>query len=255
MGDANILITANSQDELLQRFNNVLNHMSKWFQRNWLNLNPTKTKYLKFTSAEVPNALNLTCADHLLLEVETIKFLGLQLDGQITWKNHIHLLLGKLSSTCFLMGQLYYILNIDSLKLIYFANFPSIVRYGIIFWSNQHDVNKVFILQKKILRIMLGLGYRCSGRSWFKQFEISTVPCVYFYSLAMFVTCNSSYFKNNISVHSLHTRQINHLHKPLVKFTPIQRGTTYSTIKVRDLINCHLTVLSFNMTKCRSRLH
>jgi len=72
--DTGTLITANSQDELLQRFNHVLNHMSKWFQANQLTLNPTRTKVLKFTSAELPNALNLTYADKLLLEVETVKF-------------------------------------------------------------------------------------------------------------------------------------------------------------------------------------
>jgi hypothetical protein len=72
--DTGILITANSWDELLQRFNHVLNHMSKWFQANQLTLNPTRTKVLKFTSAELPNALNLTYADNLLLEMETDKF-------------------------------------------------------------------------------------------------------------------------------------------------------------------------------------
>ena len=34
--DTGILITANSQDELLQRSNHVLNHMSKWFRANLL---------------------------------------------------------------------------------------------------------------------------------------------------------------------------------------------------------------------------
>ena len=53
--DTGILTTANSQDELLQRFNHVLNHMSEWFQANQLTLNPTRTKVLKFTSAELPN--------------------------------------------------------------------------------------------------------------------------------------------------------------------------------------------------------
>jgi len=43
-----LLITAVSQDELLQRFKHVLNHMSKWFQANWLLLNPNKPKVLKF---------------------------------------------------------------------------------------------------------------------------------------------------------------------------------------------------------------
>jgi len=96
---------------------------------NWLNLNPTKTKYLKLTSAEVPNKLNVTYADHLLQEVETIKFLGLQLDNQITWKNHIQLLLRKSSSACLLMRQLCYILNTVSLKLINFADFHSLVTW------------------------------------------------------------------------------------------------------------------------------
>jgi len=44
-------------------------------------------------------------------------------------------------------------LNIDSLKLVYFAHFHTVVKYGKIFWGYQHNVNKVFILPKKILRI------------------------------------------------------------------------------------------------------
>jgi len=43
-----LLITAVSQDELLQRFKHVLSHMSKWFQANRLLLNPNKPKVLKF---------------------------------------------------------------------------------------------------------------------------------------------------------------------------------------------------------------
>jgi len=42
-----------------------------------------QTESLKFTSAELPNALNLIYVDHLLLEMETIKFLGLHLDNHI----------------------------------------------------------------------------------------------------------------------------------------------------------------------------
>ena len=149
--------------------------------------NSHQTGSLKFTSAELPNALNLIYVDHFLLEMETIKFLGLCLGNQITWKNHIQLFLRKLSSACFLMRWLCSVLNIDSLKLVYCANFHLIVKNGTIFWRNQQNVTKLFILQKRILRIMLGLGYRSSYRSWFKQLEISTVPCLHTSSLATFV--------------------------------------------------------------------
>jgi hypothetical protein len=79
--------------------------MSKFIQTSWLTLNQTKTKVLKFTSAELPNALSLTYADHLVMEVETIKSLGLQLDDQISWKKHVQHLVRKLSAACFLIRQ------------------------------------------------------------------------------------------------------------------------------------------------------
>jgi len=102
------------------------------------------------------------------MEVETIKFLGLQLDNLILWKKYIQLLLRKLSSACFLMGRMYYILNIDSLKLVYFAHFHSTVKDDIISWGNQHNVNKMIIFQTRVFGIMLGLGYSSSCRARFK---------------------------------------------------------------------------------------
>jgi len=94
--DTSIMITDNSQGELLQRCKNVLNHMSpKWFHAKWLTLNPTKTEVLTFTSVELCNALNLTYADHLM-EVETINRI-IRLPGR-----NIQLLLRKLSSACFM---------------------------------------------------------------------------------------------------------------------------------------------------------
>jgi len=88
---------------------------------------------------------------------------------------------------------------------------------------------------------MLGLGYRSSCRAWLIQLDILIVPCLYIYSVVMFVICNSSYFKMNFSVHSIHTRQKNHLHKPLVKFTSIQRGITYSAIRVLNRLPLEVT--------------
>ena len=59
--------------------------------------------------------------------------------------------------------------------------------------------------------------------------------------MVMFVICNFFYFKTNFSVHSIHTRQKNHHHKPLVKFTSIQRGITYFAIKVFNKLPLDVT--------------
>ena len=116
-----------------------------------------------------------------------------------------------------------------------------IVKYGIMFWGNEHNINTALIFQKRILRIMLGLGYGSSCRAWFKQLDILIVPCLCIYSVVMFVICNSSYSRTNFSVHSIHTRQKNHLHKPLVKFTSVLRGITYSAIKAFNKLPLDVT--------------
>jgi hypothetical protein len=116
------------------------------------------------------------------------------LDKQITWRTHLHFLLNKLSKACFVLRWLRYVLDIDALKLVYFAYFQSVVKYGIVFWGNSYNLNKVFLLQKRILRVMLGLSYRSSCEFWCKKLDILTVPCLYIFSLAMFVINNPSYF-------------------------------------------------------------
>jgi hypothetical protein len=90
---------------------------------------------------------------HLFMSISS-----LQICEHVNPGSHIHPCIAKV--------------NIDSLKLVYFARFHTVVKYAKIFWCNQHNVNKVFILPKRILRIKLGWGYRSSSRAWFKQLEI-----------------------------------------------------------------------------------
>lgn len=91
-----------------------------------------KAQVYIWTTPEPPNALNPTYADHHRTEVETIKFLGLQLDNQIIWKKYIQLLPRKLSFAYFLMGRMYYILHIDSLKIAFliFIHQSKMVQYS-----------------------------------------------------------------------------------------------------------------------------
>jgi hypothetical protein len=152
----------------------------------------------------------------LLHDVETIKFLGLQLDNHLTCKGHINVLLHKLSTACFLMRKLYYILNINGLKTVYYAYYHSLVKYGIIYWGNTSDSNKVFVLQKKIITIMMGVSPTHTCRGLFKKLRILPIPCVYLFSLMMFVVNNFDKFQTNNSVHGVNTRNNEHLHRPII---------------------------------------
>jgi hypothetical protein len=138
-----ILISNNCYEGLNRNFSNILYNTLKWFQPNQLVLNIETTKIVKFTCANFSySPLHITFCENLPVKTNAINFLGLQLDSQLSWKPHINYLLHKLSSVCFIMRKLSPILNIQTLRMVYFAHFHSLVNYGIIFWGNTSSVRK-----------------------------------------------------------------------------------------------------------------
>jgi hypothetical protein len=89
-------------------------------------------------------------------ETVKTKFLGLHTDNHLNQKNHIDQMIPKLSRACYAVRSMFDISNITTLKSIYFTYFHSIIKYGIIFWGNSSNSGKIFTLQKKIIRIMVG---------------------------------------------------------------------------------------------------
>ena len=89
-----------------------------------------------------------------------------------------------------------------------------------------------FILIKKRRIIMLGLGPRSLFRGGFKKLDILTVPSLCICLLMMFAIRNPDSFQTNSSVHSINMRKQNQLHLPSVKFSSVQEGVTYSSIKI-----------------------
>jgi hypothetical protein len=88
--DTSLLITAKTQAELFQESNNAVIHALKWFQSHQLFLNPIKTNVVQFTPTKVPIVLNIQYAGQRFPQAEVVRFIGLQLDKQVTWRNHLH---------------------------------------------------------------------------------------------------------------------------------------------------------------------
>jgi hypothetical protein len=74
------------------------------------------------------------------------------------------------------MRKLSNILNAVALRIVYFAYFQSLVNYGIIFGGSSSTMHNVFLMQKRIIRIMRGLCPRSSCRCAFRKLDILTVP-------------------------------------------------------------------------------
>jgi hypothetical protein len=127
--------------------------------------------------------------------------------------------------------------------MIYFAYFHSIMKYGLIFWGSHSDSNRVFRLQKKVIRIMTGSKSRVLCKPLFKALEILTLPSQYILSLMTFMIYNIEYFTFNSSVHSFNTRKKVQLYKPISSSASFQRGVYYATTKIFNKLPVHIAQL------------
>jgi hypothetical protein len=77
------------------------------------------------------------------------------------------------------MQKLSCILSINNLRSAYYVYYHLFVKYGIIYWGNTSDSHEVFVMQNKLIRIMMGVGLIHICRDMFKKIGILPVPCVY----------------------------------------------------------------------------
>ena len=101
----------------------------------------------------------------------------------------------KLSQACYTVRVVKLFLSQDTLKMIYYAYFHTIMTYGIIFWGNSSYFDKIFRLKKKrIIRIIMGARTRDSCRELFNILNILPLTSQYIFSFALFVVNNKGLF-------------------------------------------------------------
>ena len=75
-------ITNNEDTEKLQK---DLDRMGKWVVENAMDINPSKSKAVRFTRASVKDPLNYSLMDTLITEAYSFKYLGIILHSVLSW--------------------------------------------------------------------------------------------------------------------------------------------------------------------------
>ena len=88
--DTNVFFTGNNPHKMATVINEELTKVQEWLQCNKLSLNVLKTHYIIFTSRnKCVNDVDIRINDAHIERVYATKFLGIHIDAQLTWKNHI----------------------------------------------------------------------------------------------------------------------------------------------------------------------
>ena len=98
--------------------------------------------------------------------------------------------------------------------------------------GNSTHVHQVFKLQKRVVRVLSGVGSRSSCRSLFRKLNILPIACQYILSLMLLIVDNQKDFLTNAYVHGTDTRNKNHLYLRVASLSCVQKGVSLSGIKI-----------------------
>ena len=91
-----------------------------------------------------------------LQKVDSLKFLSVCVNNQITWKDHITYISSKLSKSIAIIHRTRHVLDTKALYCLYDKIFKPHLNYCIEVWGNtyRNNINPVFIPHTKIMRIV-----------------------------------------------------------------------------------------------------
>ena len=114
---------------------------SKWldtkFRKIFFNANPKSKLKLASIKAE---GIKIPFVDYT-------KFLGVWIDKTVDWDHHTKILIRKLKQQLKLLNIGKHLLNTHTKKILYYAQFYSHLKYGIILWGNSTKKEKLTCLQ------------------------------------------------------------------------------------------------------------
>ena len=180
-----------------------------------------------------------TYNDHILTTSDHTKFLGIEIDSELNWKEHVQYLAKKISSFTYALRIVSNSVNEEAALTAYYSYVNSRITYGIIFWGNSADSPRIFRLQKSCIRSIFHLRKRESCRELFKEKHILTLPSLYVYQCACFVKENyNEFFSRYETNHAFNTRgcATSFLRQPQTIFTKVQRNAVTQLIKIYNKI-------------------
>jgi hypothetical protein len=138
--------------------------------------------------------------------------------------------------------------------MIYYSYVHSVMSYGIILGGNSHHSDRIFKIQKRIIRIITNTGGRVSCRQLYKQLQILPLPSQYIFSLLVFVNKNRRLFQSNSEVHDINPRYNYNLHLPSTNLTLVQKGVLYFGSRIYNHLPLNIKTLSNDAKRFKSTL-
>ena len=157
--DTSLYMIVDNPNETARIMNADLEIINKWAKTWLVKFNPSKSESL-LISRKVNRAVHppLTMNSENIKEVEHHKHLGIYISHDGTWHEHINYITAKAWQRIYIMRKLKFLLDRDSLQIIYISFIRPILEYADIVWDNctQYELNALEKIQIEAARIVTG---------------------------------------------------------------------------------------------------
>ena len=177
--DTAVLVGYTNPESAVNLLQEHITKIGKWLQDKQLKAKPNKCNHITFTlRKKIPP--NILLNGTHITQTKHVKYLGLHLDTQLTWKLHIKSIVEKIQKT---RRQMHWLtsrkskLSIESKLKIYKTIIKPIWTYGIPLWGTSATIhiNKIEIIQAKILRTVVKAPWYVRNDDIRKDLGIPTV--------------------------------------------------------------------------------
>ena len=149
-----------------------------------------------------------------LYEINSVKYLGIQIDKRLTWKQQINNVAPKINKGNAMLSKLSYALDIKALRSVYYAIFESHLCYASLVWAqNTNSVKRLHLLSKKSQSRNFHTGPLLKVAKILKSFlsKIAVEKCIFIRKSlkGLLPSIFNSWFKFYFQSHSHDTRWSN----------------------------------------------
>jgi hypothetical protein len=225
--DTTLLTSSKDMECLKADMKKGLDIANDWFTTNGLMPNPKKTETILFS---------LTNNNIHEFHTKHVKLLGLILDCDLSWNEHVDSIVKKLAKHVYILRKLKCNVSLNCLVMAFHALIQSHINYGILFWGASVKIRDVFVWQKKAIRTMIGISNNKSCRGHFKSLGILTVPCCYIFHVIIYTKKHLDNYETGAIRHGYHTRNKNLLIKPNTRLQKIYRSHLVQGVKFYNIL-------------------
>ncbi len=166
---------------LSNRINYELSKINEWLEINKLSINVDKTKYMIFHNKQriidAYDNLELKINNLPIKRTKTFNFLGIIINENLTWNDHITYISQKITPVVGLLNRLKHQLPIHILKMIYNSLILSRLHYGNILWGA--TPGSLLKLNKRAIRAIVNAGSNAHSNPIEKKFNLLSLPDIH----------------------------------------------------------------------------